>query len=231
MKLATTQLAAALAGALTVLLLFATACRGCPPAPPADAGPGDAAAGSSAIVVNRTLTPTTVYVSFGGNSKVGPTDWPFCGDAGGCSFPLAPSASQVLPSFGRALNVTLSFDQAPGCNTTLGELNFNIPGWTQDTTNISLVNGWSNDIEIDVSDAAALGPTRGADANADVYGVFPVACDICVARSAPPCGFDAAGCTVAGSCGCKSGTQYNPTVPCQESFAPGAFVAVALVRH
>jgi len=214
------------------MTLLLVSCRGCPPTPgptPSDVGPLP----STAAVLNNTKTPTTVYVSFGGNSKVGPADWTsFCTAVpSGCSFPLAAGASQLLPSFGKPLNATLAFDQAPGCGTTLAEFNLSIPGWALDTANISLVNGWNSNVSIEVSDAATLGPTNGADANADAYGVFPVACDLCVARGSPPCGYDAGGCTEAGSCGCKSGTQYNPTVPCQESFARGSVVTVVLVSH
>jgi hypothetical protein len=191
--------------------------------------PDDAGAYSSAVVVNRTATPTTVYVSFGGNNEVDAASW--CGDAGGCSFSLAPDASYALPSYGQPFNATIAFDQPPSCGATLAEFNLSIPGWSQDTADISLVNGWSNNVAIEISDASTLGPTQGPDANADVYGVFPVACDICVARQSPPCGYDAGGCTAPGSCGCKSGSQYNPSVPCQESFARGSVVTVVLVSH
>jgi len=235
--------------ALLVLASAGVSCRGCPPAPPikdaapttdatdadaTDVGSSDAPPQSSAVLTNRTPTPTVAYVSFGSNNQVDAASWPFCGDAApniGCAIPLDAGASQLLPTEGVALNVTVAFDQYPACNTTLAEFNLGVPGWGQDTANISLVNGWSNNVEIDVTDAATLGPTQGPDANADVYGVYPVACDICVARSSPPCQVDAAGCTTPGSCGCKSGTQYNPTVPCQESFARGSVVTVALVSH
>lgn len=210
-------------------LALLTSCRGCPPSPSA----GDAAVASTAAVLNNTTTPTTVYVSFGANSKVGPADWAsFCASTpSGCSFPLAPGASQALPAGGKALDVTIAFDQAPGCGVTLAEMNLSIAGWSYDTANISLVNGWSNNVQINVSGAETLGPTLGPDANANVFGVFPVACDICVARSNPPCGLDAGGCTEAGSCGCKNGMQYNPAVPCQESFTRGAVVTAVLVSH
>ena len=226
----------AVACAFSLLCLFAMACHGCPPTPSqsdgasSDAGSSDAGSASTATIVNRSGVATTVYVSFGSNSQV--TGWPFCADAGGgqCSFLLAPDAGQPLPTGGQPANVTLAFDKLVSCGASLAEFNFAIPGWSQDTANISLVNGWNHDVEIDVPGAATLGPTQGADANADVFGVYPVACDICVSRSAPPCSFDAGGCTAPGSCGCKSGTQYDPAVPCQESFTPGATVTVALVR-
>ena len=227
---------AAYVAVIPVSLVFScVGLRSCPPTPgPADASTADASVAeagtqSTAVVINGTLASTTVYASFGANSKVGPANWSFCGDEGGCAFPLLPGASQLLPTLGQPLNVTLAFGQAPGCGTSLAELNVNISGWSEDTANISLVNGWNADLSIGVSDAATLGPTRGPDANADVFGVYPVACDVCVARSGPPCGYSAAGCTTAGSCGCKGGTQYDPTVPCQASFARGATVTVTLV--
>jgi hypothetical protein len=215
----------------SICLLFA-ACSRCNPGPaPTPDGATDAASdagptGSTATVTNRTDAATTVYLSFGTNSQA----WPPCGDAGGCSFPLAPGASQPLPTAGLPLNATLAFGAVPGCGVSLAEFNFAIPGWSQDTANISLVNGQNANIEIDVSGYQTLGPTTSGS-NATVYGVYPVACDICVARSQPPCGFDASGCTEAGSCGCKAGSQYSPTVPCQESFDAGAVVTIALVGH
>jgi hypothetical protein len=241
MKAETVAVALRITLVVTVILalpiLIFLSCKGCPPPPQPGVDsslPTDAGAISTALVLNNTTTPTTVYVSFGGNNAVDAASWPFCGDSGagtGCAFPLSPGASQALPSNGQPLNATIAFDQFPSCGTTLAEFNLSVPGWSQDTANISLVNGWSNNVSISVSDASTLGPTQGPDANADVYGVFPVACDICVARASPPCGFDAGGCTTSGSCGCKSGTQYNPSVPCQESFARGSVVTVALVSH
>lgn len=219
---------------LTAMLL---SCRGCPPGP-ADGGADSSAAAcdaacSSAAVTNRTDAGTTVYASFGTNSQVG--WWSFCADAGSgnCSFPLGAGGTQALPTGGAAANVTLAFDQAPSCNTTVAEFNFNVSGWSQDTANISLVNGWNHDVEIDVSGNRTLGPTQGADANAGVYGVYPLFCDVCVARQSPPCGIQPCGSSPddgGQGCGCQLGSQYNPVVPCQESFVRGAAVTVALVR-
>jgi hypothetical protein len=218
-----------------MLVLLASCTRACPSPSPADAAtPSDAGSYSHVRVTNRTASPTTVYASFGADSKV--TSFPFCGDSGGCSFNLAPNASQDLPTGGVYLNVTLAFDQAPGCNVTLGEINVSNPGWNEDTANISLVNGWSNNVEIDVggSDAGiVLGPTKGPNGNESVFGVYPNGCDICVAKQSPPCGIAPCG-SPDGSparCGCKSGSQYAPTVPCQASFARGQDVVLALVSH
>jgi hypothetical protein len=85
-------------------------------------------------------------------------------------------------------------------------------------------------VEITVN-GQTLGPATSGDMS-KTSGVFPLACDICVARSQPPCGFDAGGCTASGSCGCKSGTQYNPTVPCQITYQQadaGSQLSVALL--
>ena len=217
-----------------MIMSWMVACsgRGCSPSLPDGAASESGAPYSHAQVVNRTSTPTTAYVSFGSDSVVTAASWSFCGDAGGCSFQLAPDAGQDLPTAGQYLNATISFDQSPQCQVTLGEFNINNPAWVQDTTNISLVNGWSNNIEIDVGDAS-LGPTQGPSNNATVFGVYPNGCDICVARQKPPCGITPCG-SPDGSpatCGCKAGTQYNPTVPCQFSFDRGSTVIVALQSH
>ncbi len=226
--------------AIVMSWMLACSGRGCSPSPSPDAAaPESSAPYSRAQVVNRTTTPTTAYVSFGSDSVVTAASWSFCGDAGGCSFQLAPDAGQDLPTAGQYLNATISFDQSPACQTTLGEVNINNPAWVQDTTNISLVNGWSNNVEIDVGDGMSdvgmtvLGPTQGPVNNATVFGVYPNGCDICVAKQSPPCGITPCG-TPDGSpssCGCKAGTQYNPTVPCQASFNRGATVVVALQSH
>lgn len=187
--------------------------------------PPVASVAAGTVVANRTTRPTMVYVSFGANSRV--RGWPFCVGSPTCSFPLAAGATRSLPSNGRALNITVSFGTAPSCGATVVEYNTNIPGWTSDTADISLVNGWSNNVRVDVAGGRTLGPTRGPRGNENVYGVFPVGCDVCVARQQPPCGI--APCPTPGTCGCHAGTQYRPTVPCQSSFARGTAVTIALV--
>jgi hypothetical protein len=193
---------------------------------------------TQARVENRTRSTVSVYASFGSDSVVGPQNWPFCAtlDAGGCTFSLAPSAGQDLPTGGSYLNVTLSFNEAAGCQVSLGELNIGNPAWSQDTANISLVNGWNADIEIDVKTDGAtttLGPTKGPVHNEAAFGVYPNGCDICVAKQQPPCGIEPCGSPDGSpaSCGCKAGTQYNPTVPCQYSFQRGSNATVALVGY
>lgn len=219
---------------LLVLLVALTGCSGCPaPSPSPDATPPapEAGAATTAIVSNMTDAGATVNVSFGSDSVVQPSSWPFCGvDAGlTCTFPLAASSSQALPSGGQYLNVSIAFNGLVGCGSTIAEFTANSPkGYG--TADVSLVNGWNADVQITVG-GQTLGPATSGD-NSKVSGVFPYGCDICVARQLPPCGIDAGGCTTPGSCGCKSGTQYNPTVPCQITYeAPDAssFINVTLV--
>jgi len=212
--------------------------RGCSSCSPPAQSDGSSEAGgtwSHARVQNRTGAPATVFISFGAGSKV--TTFPFCGDSGECSFTLAPGGIQDLPAGGSYLNATISFNAAASCNVTLGEIDISNPAWTSDTANISLVNGWSNDIEIDVTSpdggVLLLGPTQGPNNNANVFGVYPNGCDICVAKQIPPCGITPCGSPDGSpaSCGCKAGTQYNPTIPCQASFArDSAIVTIAIVQ-
>ena len=162
--------------------------------------------------------PTTVYVAFGADSKVGVADWPFCTGSGlTCTFPLPATTGQPLPTKGGAyLNATLSFGAAVTCGVTKAEININNPAW-YDTYDVSLVDGWSNNVGIyytpptaaDAGGRVQLGPPNGAKGNEKVLGVFPLGCDVCVARLSPPCGMSK------GTDGCKSGSQYAPDVPCQ----------------
>ena len=70
-------------------------------------------------------------------------------------------------------------------------------------------------VSIDITDVVGdagtttLGPPKGMLGNSKLLGVFPLGCDICVARQSPPCGMKP------GTDGCKGGTQSNPDVPCQ----------------
>ncbi len=209
---------------------------GCHPTSP----PGTSGAHASVSVANRTQAPTTVYVSFAADSQVRSFD--FCAPVGSspCSFPLAASATQVLPST-TYLNVTMAFGAAPSCGQTEAEVTVNTPSPGQDTADVSLVNGYSNRVEIDVFDVAVtldsgithLGPPSGATGNETVYGLFPNGCDICVARQKPPC----PGQSPCGSspndggqgCGCKTGGQYDPAVPCQYGGPHDQTYVVALV--
>lgn len=172
-------------------------------------------AGTELTVENQTSAPTTVYVSFGADSKITASDWSsFCTGAGlSCSFPLGASGKQPLPNPKAAyLNATFAFGAPVGCGVTKAEVNVNNPTW-YDTLDVSLVDGYSNNVKIAAAPSGApaveLGPPAGAVGNQEVYGLFPVGCDICVERQNPPCGM------AKGKHGCKKGTQYDPAVPCQ----------------
>lgn len=184
-----------------------------------------------ASVSNETTRASSVYVSFGADSVVQPADWTsFCKEtsARNCTFTIEPSAIRHLPTAGRYLNATITFGAPVGCGATKAELNINNPKW-YDIVDVSLVDGYSNDIAIktvDDSGRHTLGPPKGAKGNEKVYGLYPYGCDICVARQHPPCGIQP------GSDGCKSGTQYKPDVPCQyqgPTMGGGTAVQVSLV--
>lgn len=201
----------------------------CPPGPGpgADSAPVNSAdtssAGTTVTVLNSTGAATLVTVSFGSNSVVLPSSWPFCTPldtgASACSFSLGPQQTQPLPLGGQYFNATLAFG-APsvGCGTTKAEFNVNNSSW-YDIVDLSLVDGYSNKVSITVQNLVGdaggdaspilLGPPVGEMGNDKVYGLFPLGCDICVARQTPSCGREA------GTFGCKTGTQYNPDVPCQ----------------
>jgi hypothetical protein len=174
---------------------------------------------STVAVVNRSLDATTVYVAFGSDSAVQAPTWASFCQAGGsnleCSFPLAKGATRDLPLGGQYLNATISFGAQVTCGQTKAEINVNNPRWF-DILDVSLVDGYSNEIAIDVRDLVGdaglvvLGPPNGPTGNERVYGLFPLGCDACASRIHPPCGFDS------GGSGCKGGTQFKPEpAPCQ----------------
>jgi len=170
--------------------------------------------GTSVTIENQTADPTTVYVAFGADSVVTSSDWSFCSGSGlNCSFDMPKNGTQPLPTEGYDyLNATFSFGAAVGCGVTKAEVNVNNPKW-YDTLDVSLVDGYSNKLQISASPTGGgpvvLGPPAGETGNEKVLGVFPYGCDICVARQAPPCGIST------GTTGCKAGTQYDPDPPCQ----------------
>lgn len=181
---------------------------------------------SRVSVENTRATATTVHVAFGSDSKVLAKDWPFCAGRGlVCSFPLDSQASQQLPTGGRYLNVTLAFDEPVGCGATKAELNIDNPDWA-DTLDVSLVDGFNGKVSILTQDAKGaplqLGPPAGAAGNEKVYGLFPLGCDVCVARENPPCGQSK------GADGCKAGTQYDPEPPCQYQAPKGSAVPIVV---
>lgn len=159
---------------------------------------------------------TTVYVAFGSDSDITADDWEFCVGSGlTCSFEL--DGSRALPIGDSYINATFAFGQAVGCGVTKAEVNMQNPDW-YDTLDISLVDGYSNKLKVTVHEAGVkepvvLGPVAGATGNEDVFGVFPVGCDLCVQRGEPPCGMSKG--PLHGD-GCKlKGTQYDPEPPCQ----------------
>jgi hypothetical protein len=215
---------------LAVLIAIAS-CKSAPQGLKAvDANPGDAARRSTVVVKNKTASPVVVYVSFGADSVVVPSTWAsFCPSPArlNCQFPLAANGSQGLPLNGRYLNATLSFGAPVGCGTTKAELNLNNPKW-YDITDVSLVDGYSNKIAIDVMDPSGsrtLGPPNGPSGNEKVYGLYPLNCDICVARQSPPCGASP------GTSGCKAGGQYNPKPPCQNQGSVMGGGSIVVVRY
>lgn len=171
---------------------------------------------STASVMNDTTKDVMVFVSFGSDSAVLAADWVSFAHVASkltCDFPLKAGSAQPLPLAGKYLNATFAFGAAVGCDVTKAELNINNPKW-YDIADVSLVDGYSNEVEIDVAKAdastkTALGPPHGRDNNEKVFGLYPYGCDICTARQNPPCGI------VPGGTGCKGGTQYKPDVPCQ----------------
>lgn len=184
------------------------------------------AGGSTLTVTNSTEADTTAYFAFGADSVVLPTDWSFCAATGklNCSFTLKKGETKELPLQGKYLNATVSFGAPASCGSTKGELNLNNPKW-YDIGDVSLVDGFSNKIALDMG-GTKLGPPAGATGNEKAYGVYPLGCDICVARQSPPCGM------APGKDGCKGGDQYHPDVPCQHQgtvMGGGTKVTVTLV--
>jgi len=210
------------------LLLSLALLGACPdPKPAADlALAPDQAAGVSLILKNATSSATTVNFAFGADSVVLPAAWPACvaSAALNCALPLGAMSQVALPASGY-LNTTLAFGSLVGCGSTKAEINMNNPTWFN-TLDVSLVDGYSNNITIE-SEGQKLGPPLGATGNEKVLGLFPVGCDICVARQSPPCGQSP------GGTGCKMGPdQYHPDVPCQVQGAikfGGVDVTVSLV--
>jgi hypothetical protein len=229
------------------LALVLTGCSGCPSPSPSDAGPvgpdvqqdvggSEAASGGSTtrvVLSNTTDAGAVVNISVGSDSVVQPSAWAGCPDAGlTCSLPLAASSSMALSTGGAYLNASIAFNGPVGCGSTIAEFTANNPNG-YGTADLSLVNGFSNDVQI-VIDGQKLGPT-GPGNMSQVSGVFPNGCDICVARQSPPCGISPCGSSPndgGQTCGCKSGGQYNPTVPCQITYQKadaGSLVTVSLL--
>jgi hypothetical protein len=168
---------------------------------------------TSLSIKNGTTKSTTVYVAFGSDSEVGVADWIFCEKSGAltCSFDIDANWTMAMPITSSYTNATISFANPVGCGVTKAEVNINNPDW-YDILDVSLVDGFSNKIEIvadSTSGSTQLGPATDKPSDAQLMGVFPFGCDICVERQDPPCGI------AKGKTGCKAGTQYNPEPPCQ----------------
>lgn len=182
---------------------------------------------SSVLVVsNETSSDATVYVAFQTGSTLKPKHWPFCMPTSEltCQFQLKVNGNRSLPLVGRLLLATIAFNAPVTCGSTKAELTLNDPAW-YDTADISLVDGWNVDMAVS-ADGTKLGPTKGKTGNELVFGVFPLGCDICVARQQPPCGIPT------GTDGCKKGTQYKPEVPCQwqgTKMGGGSTIRISLV--
>jgi hypothetical protein len=176
--------------------------------------PREAASPSTLVVRNESDAVTTVFIAFGSDSYATARFWPwlcqFPHQVFQCSFQLQAHHEQELPIDGKYLNATLAFGDPVGCGATKAELNINNPKW-YDIADVSLVDGYSNDIQIEAA-GTILGPPSTEALNEKVFGLYPIGCDVCVARQNPPCGTGVPG-SVAG---CKRGPdQYHPDVPCQ----------------
>jgi hypothetical protein len=196
-----------------------------------DAGVVDGSLPPPLSVVNDTILDAVVFVAFGADSRVRSIDWaPFCVPTSAitCSIKLPARSTRILPTLGHYLNATIAFNASVGCGSTKAELNLNNPKW-YDVADVSLVDGYSNKIAISVTDPSGtktLGPPVGKIGNEVIYGLFPLGCDVCTARHSPPCGM------LPGKDGCKAGTQYKPSVPCQHQgsvMGGGSTIRVALV--
>jgi len=181
--------------------------------------------GTTVTIENQSQTKegVSVYIAFGAKSIVTPraAGWEFCQQEKSyplvCDFVLAPASIQTLPLAGMYANFTVSFGGAVTCGTTKAEVNVNQTGdspW-YNTADISLVDGFNAKLAIEYVTASGehktLGPVEHERGNAKAFGVFPLACDICVSRQAPvPCGYKPGPSTE-----CKTGTQDKPDVVCQ----------------
>lgn len=209
------------------ILLLLTACNG------GGGGSGRSGGSGTALSIsNGESDVVQVYVAFGADSKVTADDWSFCNGSGlNCNFSLAGQTTKLMPnSSGAYINATFAFAAEVGCGVTKAEIDINNPKW-YDTLDVSLVDGYSNDVQIVYTPtggkAVNLGPPLGQTGNEKVYGLFPYGCDICVERQNPPCGISK------GKTGCKKGTQYDPDVPCQVQGAVkggGGSVEIKLVK-
>lgn len=186
-----------------------------------DAGVDAGFVGTTVTIENQTQEGVTVYIAFGSRSIITPAapNWEFCHEEKSyplvCDFTLAPASIQTLPLAGMYANFTVSMGAAVTCGSSLAEVNVNqtSPPW-YNTADVSLVNGFNAKLAIEYvtasGDHKTLGPVEKERGNERAFGVFPLACDVCVSRSAPPCGYKHGP-----SPECKKGTQDKPDVVCQ----------------
>jgi len=205
----------------SVVAVFATACH------PNTTLPRAALGKSTLAIANHSGVAVAVNIAFGADSVVLPAALPCVPTSPrNCAFQLPNHATQVLDLGGAYLNATFAFGAGVGCGSTKVELNLNNPAW-YDTADISLVDGYNGDAKVQFG-GVLLGPTHGKDGNASALGVFPLGCDICVARQNPSCGISPS--PTPGSAGCKAGSQYARAVSCQvQGLVKGGGTAVEVV--
>ena len=165
-----------------------------------------------------------VYITFGADSCITQDNIKIDGETGKCKsalygecvFTLAKGEKNEINLNLCRADLTFRFNSAEGCSVTKAEANMNVPNW-DDSWNISLVDGWNENVRIDVATSdigtKTLGPTLGQTGNQQVFGVYPYGCDVCTARQLPPCSI------AMGDSECKTPNgvpnQYKPDVPCQ----------------
>lgn len=199
---------------------------------------GDAGSGTTLEIENKSSDGVEVYVAFGAHSIITPTspEWEFCTEEKSypmvCDFSLGPDVTRVLPLAGTYFNAAISFGGAVTCGTTKAEFDLNSTTW-YDVMDLSLVDGFNAALSIEVEEPGnldagptVLGPVLKERGNERAFGVFPLACDVCVARQSPPCGYSRGP-----SAECKKGSQSDPDVVCQyqATMMHGADTAVKLV--
>ena len=193
---------------------------------------------SKLYVHNQKGVPAKVFVTFGGDSCITGNNIKIDGEAGKCEptlygecvFTLAKGEKKEINLELCRADLTFRFNSAEGCGVTKLEANMNIPDW-DDAWNISLVDGWNENVRIDIvtSDIGTktMGPTKGKTGNQQAFGVYPYGCDVCTARQKPPCGIEM------GDSECKTphgvNNQYNPDVPCQWNHPRPNTVTVSVV--
>lgn len=188
----------------------------------------------------KTSGSVDVYVTFGADSCITQDNISIDGKTGECKpalygecvFTVGQGEKKEINLNLCRADLTFRFNSAEGCGVTKAEANMNVPNW-DDAWNISLVDGWNENVRIDVVTAdigsKTLGPTVGQTGNQEAFGVYPYGCDICVARESPPCSIPM------GNSECKEDIngqhvdQYHPEVPCQWNHPRPNTVTVSVV--